>query len=73
MKTITLVKTVTGFGRLPRGHKYPWTYKASNESVAHSRAFRALKRDHPDENPAEWTVAPPEELKGPVDAPTVAG
>lgn len=58
---ITLVKRTSVHGTLAVGETYEWSYASSDQVTAKARAFRALKRDHPDENPLDWRVADPVE------------
>lgn len=61
LRRVVLVKNnaIAGLlGGLPVGSKYEWTYTSSSPERAMNRAWRAFKRDHPDENPLCWQVDP---------------
>lgn len=55
-KTIVIVKVTNIFGDLAPGKTYSYTYKSRSYEQARAMIWRALKRDHPDENPMEWEV-----------------
>lgn len=54
LRKIVLEKHTKTAGSMPIGERYEWTYVSSAPEQARNRAWRALKRDHPGENPACW-------------------
>lgn len=58
MRTVTLVKD---------SEVYSYTYKSLPDHEAAARARKALARDRPGEDPADW------QLQMPVESPAVAG
>lgn len=54
LQKVALEKHTATPGSMPKGERYEWTYTTSAPEQARSRAWRALKRDHPGENPACW-------------------
>lgn len=56
-KTITLRKAVAGAPKaFPVGWTYEYTYTSATTEAARQKAWRALKRDHPNENPMCWEL-----------------
>jgi hypothetical protein len=55
-KKIELEKVTNIAGEKEVGERFVWSYTTSNDEVARQRAWRALKRDHPNENPMDWKL-----------------
>lgn len=54
LRKIVLEKHTAAAGSMPVGERYEWTYTSSEPEQARHKAWRALKRDHPGENPMWW-------------------
>jgi hypothetical protein len=56
VRTVVLEKVEAGEGVVPVGVIYKWTFMQTSIEEARKRARKALQRDHPREDLANWRV-----------------